>query len=62
MAVARRYCRGTMAQSAMARALELSLGGFIHASRRGECVLAPGKKGAETWKQIAVKLNEKPCK
>jgi REP element-mobilizing transposase RayT len=36
MAAVRRYCRGLFSQSAMARALGLTLGGFLAASDRGE--------------------------
>ena len=57
MAVARQYCRGLMTQSAMARALGLSLGGFIQASGRGVC--AKREKDAERWSEIVTRLNKK---
>jgi len=56
MAAARRYCRETMPQSAMARALGLSLGGFIHASGRG--TRAGGNQAAEAWGSISATLAE----
>ena len=55
MAAARQYCRGSMAQSAMARALGLSLGGFIHASERG--VQSRQHSDSGTWHKLEACLN-----
>ena len=56
MAAARQYCRGLMTQSAMARALGLSLGGFIQASGRGDC--AKRENDAKRWGEIVMLLTE----